>query len=592
MKPRATQIHEFAEQGDIAGVRRMLAKNVDIDLCHKITQKTPLMYAAESPHAGVDMLQFLVERGANVNALSFKEELFLNPLSLVIQSGNVRKVQFLIDAGAEVTYESPNGYDALIDAMHGRDIKKDESLIPLLTLLINKGANLQGITTFGEVAILVAAKMGRFDAVKLLWDHGADIDLLELTPLMKAVLFGSIEDVRQSYTGKKNLIVSDIYDRTAFLLSVLTGEIPKTRFLLEAGAAKTDVDCSGNNAIMCAVSLAHREMLAFLIDRGISIETPNNFGDTPLIEATRSGYTEIVKILLERGANPLISNEFGDTPIKVATNINIIQLLVKEGADIGNINDDMRFHLRQIRKENLSIQIQELKQEDYFIGKFRKFGKMNPEVMDFEFWRAMIRNGAPAYQARRLFSDTFPDTFSSQYAQPIWCYDRFGRSITLLPDGRIVEIGGEHEDYYDSDFCIYNDVVVFNGKGDFTILGYPEAVFPPTDFHTATLVDNYIYIIGSLGYMNKRLYGETPVYRLSIRNFEIEKIHTKGENPGWISDHHAMLTSNHTIKISGGKTGIMTHDRPELIKNEEVFELDLTSFHWTKVPTLSYGLSI
>jgi hypothetical protein len=33
---------------------------------------------------------------------------------------------------------------------------------------------------------------------------------------------------------------------------------------------------------------------------------------------------------------------------------------------------------------------------------------------------------------------------------------RFGQSLTLLPDCRAVQIGGEHEDWYDADFCIYN----------------------------------------------------------------------------------------------------------------------------------------
>ena len=35
-----------------------------------------------------------------------------------------------------------------------------------------------------------------------------------------------------------------------------------------------------------------------------------------------------------------------------------------------------------------------------------------------------------------------------------------GRSTVWLPDGRVVLIAGEHEDSYDPDFCIYNDVVV------------------------------------------------------------------------------------------------------------------------------------
>ena len=43
-------------------------------------------------------------------------------------------------------------------------------------------------------------------------------------------------------------------------------------------------------------------------------------------------------------------------------------------------------------------------------------------------------------------------------------------------------MGGEHEDFYDPDFCIYNDVVVYDGHGDFTIYGYPKEVFPSHGF--------------------------------------------------------------------------------------------------------------
>jgi hypothetical protein len=36
---------------------------------------------------------------------------------------------------------------------------------------------------------------------------------------------------------------------------------------------------------------------------------------------------------------------------------------------------------------------------------------------------------------------------------------RFGQSLTFLPDGRAVQIGGEHVDFYYPVFCIYNDVL-------------------------------------------------------------------------------------------------------------------------------------
>ena len=67
-------------------------------------------------------------------------------------------------------------------------------------------------------------------------------------------------------------------------------------------------------------------------------------------------------------------------------------------------------------------------------------------------------------------------------AAPGWCADRFGQSLTLLPDGRAVQVGGEHEDHYDPDFCIYNDVFVHGPDGDLAIYGYPADVFPPSDF--------------------------------------------------------------------------------------------------------------
>jgi hypothetical protein len=111
---------------------------------------------------------------------------------------------------------------------------------------------------------------------------------------------------------------------------------------------------------------------------------------------------------------------------------------------------------------------------------------------------------------------------------------RFGQSITCLPDGRVVQIGGEHEDYYDPDFCIYNDVFVHGSEGSIAIFGYPEAVFPPTDFHTATLVDGAIYLIDSLGYVGTRRYGQTPVHRLDVGTYRMERQDASGEQPGWI----------------------------------------------------------
>ena len=151
----------------------------------------------------------------------------------------------------------------------------------------------------------------------------------------------------------------------------------------------------------------------------------------------------------------------------------------------------------------------------------------------------MIRAGVTGYEGALRFG-----AGSEQVTRPVWCAQRFGQSMTFLPDGRIVQIAGEHEDHYDPDFCIYNDVFVHGVDGSIAIYGYPESVFPPTDFHTATLVGGSVYVIGSLGYQGTRRFGETPVYRLDVRTFAIERLGPTGEAPGWIfGGHRATETS-------------------------------------------------
>jgi hypothetical protein len=41
------------------------------------------------------------------------------------------------------------------------------------------------------------------------------------------------------------------------------------------------------------------------------------------------------------------------------------------------------------------------------------------------------------------------------------------------------------------------------------IFGYTTDVFPPTDFHSATLLSNQIVIVGNLGYPKERRAGTT-----------------------------------------------------------------------------------
>ncbi|KAF7982859.1 hypothetical protein HWV62_25078 [Athelia sp. TMB] len=235
-------------------------------------------------------------------------------------------------------------------------------------------------------------------------------------------------------------------------------------------------------------------------------------------------------------------------------------------------------------------------------------GTLNPSIMNKPFWKHMVWTGRDAYSARKQYigpGKEFeeldgPDPNPS----PVWCFHvRFGKTATRLPDGRIVYIAGEHEDWYDPDFCIYNDVIVVepscmpeaevdtgacdrtlsyleepvidfeptraicpvNAPDQITIYGYPLDVFLPTDFHTATYYaepaeasvnhddatkppgKEFIYIIGGGGYRNdQHLREECLVYRLDLADFTIERQTTSGDGPPGIStrkDHKAKLVT-------------------------------------------------
>ena len=206
-----------------------------------------------------------------------------------------------------------------------------------------------------------------------------------------------------------------------------------------------------------------------------------------------------------------------------------------------------------------------------------RFGDANPSRMNNLFWEWLIRERINAFQANRAL-----DGPSSCEVGPCWCFDRFGQSTTDLADCRQVLIAGEHEDSYDADFCIYNDVVVLHPDQHIDIYAYPAEIFPPTDFHSATLLDGHIILIGSLGYRGQRHIGETQVLVLDLANFAITPIRTQGTAPGWIHAHQAQLAKDaQSITLRGGK--IDRGNDQSLLENIDEWRLHLGDWRWERL---------
>lgn len=543
------KLHEYAQAGDIAGMVRELDLGAQIDATDR-DGFSALMRAAASPAASVAAIGFLLERGADVRQAGKRRA--LPALMHAVRAGSIEKAAMLLDAGADIT-------EALACAVCS------EHALPMIEFLLARGADIATVNhaDVGPSPLLSASRTGNFEAIRLLLAAGADPRPLAWTPLMQAIAWGSLADVQAQLSADADQTARDFWQRTPWLLSLQTANVAKAELMLNSGADRSDQGRCGKQPLMYALG-EDTGMLLWLIEQGFDLEAKDEFGKTALAEAVSYGYFTSAEVLLQAGA------QFDREIIASACSLEMANLLLEHGAELEDLDFIVRSQVIGCRGDR-RIRVDEA---DYRAAKHRRFGTRNPELFDEAFWLDMVDCRAGAWEPRLKFEGKDRD----EDGEAIWCFERFGCSVSRLADGRYIEIAGEHEDFYDPDFCIYNDVVVHDGRGGIRIYGYPRDIFPPTDFHSATVAGDYIYIIGGLGYPNDRIPGYTPVFRLHCSTLAIERVETKGQNPGWLYQHKACALGESTIRISAGE---VVGAQGEEVPSMHAYLLDLTTLTWT-----------
>ncbi|RYX81142.1 ankyrin repeat domain-containing protein [bacterium] len=533
-------IHRDASRGDSEAVSRALDAGVAVDVPDD-SEMTPLMMAVSSPQSNTPTVQLLLERGANPNAAGGYP--FRPVLGHALKLNEPEYVRLLVEAGADVEVTDEDGFDALIWAADG----DTTHLLEVVELLLSNGASAEGESDDGDSAVGTASRRGRFDVVRRLLEAGAYEGQLGWTPLMRSIALEPIQEVQAHLVRRTDLIATDSWDRTPWLLAVAVADLQKMRLLLAAGANRDDVGHSGKTALMYSVENNSTEILQWLIAEQFDLEATDDFGKTALMAAASRNSFECVRLLLDAGADASKADYNGQKAISHTSSVQVFRLLAAAGQDLNELDPTTRALLLGLEHEGEVT----VSREDFEVGQYPRFGSANPEKMDVAFWRAMVQSGSTAYAAHQQSAPNGV-AFKRDDEDPTWTYHRQGKSITQTPDGRFIEIGGSHEDFYDPHFHVYNDVFVHYPDGSFEIYGYPAEVFPPTDHHSATLVGDYIYIIGCMGDMDTRVVGHTPVYRLNINTLAIEKVVTTGKGPGCISMHKGTLVDNE-IHVCGGE---------------------------------------
>ncbi|GEM_PF-2490553 len=488
---------------------------------------------------------------------------------------------------------SSKAMDAEMKAHLKRDVKSRSVLIKAIEksaksamfdkvkALLNDGHPANQRTLLMDTPLAYAYEVDRMDVVKLLIDHDADIDGIGWTDLHYAIVFGEVRDVRAA-------LPSDVLDRpdenklSAYELCAAHGSTEKLAVLQKEMARLGGVSDGAISAMCDAISKGDVAAVKGFLDAGVPPNVSPSYGPDSLSCLTATYDVKMLELLLDhgldlRGLDSLddyhqdaekIVDESGFPKI-----VSFARALLKAGWKVEYLDEFERESIRYVTGAVLipkqSVSNSALKTESASID-----GAFNPLKVDNPFWKEMIRTGKSAFEVGNPY--TANDPYSKGKAT--WCFNRFGQTTTQLKDGRWVQIGGEHEDHYDPDFRIFNDVVVLDGKGGVEVYAYPEDVFPPTDFHTATLFSDHILLIGSLGYQGRRNVGETQVFRLNLSDFSIEKVATTGECPGWISRHQARLVDG-DIVVSGGN--IQTQNGYG--DNTQSHALRLSDMVWRKI---------
>jgi ankyrin repeat protein len=201
------------------------------------------------------------------------------------------------------------------------------------------GANPNAKTSFMDrppsfPALAFAVKAGNLELVKLLVEHGAEVNagaLSGATPLQFACMDGKTETVNYLIEHGASLT-----NATASLCwAAWRGYSNIVVLLVEKGVPIDQPAGELGTPLQKAVDGGFVDIASFLIKHGADINKSEG-GSTPLHNAVRFGSPETVKFLLEVGAKPNARDSYGVTPLMYAASGNhaeAAKLLLENGAD-------------------------------------------------------------------------------------------------------------------------------------------------------------------------------------------------------------------------------------------------------------------
>ena len=256
---------------------------------------TALHYAVSLDYCSCDVLNCLIENGADVNV--HKEYSKRTPLMIAAHCKNLNAVEFLLKHGAIVDVQDKRNKSSLHYGVEGALLSGDTSF-DVVSCLLNHGADINAPMNGKYTALMMACRSQHVRLVKFLLQQGANVQVKDKDG--KTALHFACE---LTFTWKP---------ASCDLLNCLT----------ENGADINALRKDNVTPLMVASINGNVDQITFLIKRGANVHLQDKKGDTALHHAAHNmkNSSEIVCALTAAGASQMCNNQ-GLTPLLVASSL-------------------------------------------------------------------------------------------------------------------------------------------------------------------------------------------------------------------------------------------------------------------------------